>query len=177
MMATARNPFPDGFRQLVAEQHVALRAFVRALGVTPDWVDDLSQEVFLIAFQELQRFDAERDFGKWLRGIARNVVRNELRKDARRRRIIHEGMTELLTRRDCAEATLLERSRLSALRDCVEQLPKRSRQLVAGRYGVGCTATELAEQMEMTAEAARKALSRIRAQLRQCVDIRVAEEV
>lgn len=176
-MGDAESLRLSDFRDLVTEHHVALRAFVRSLGVTPEWVDDLAQETFLIAFRELKRFDADRDFGKWLRGIARNVVRNELRKDARHRRIAHEGLTELLARRENAEPTALERSRLSALRDCVEQLPKRSRQLVAGRYGGGYAASELAAQMQMTADAARQALCRIRARLKQCVELRMAEEV
>ena len=89
------------FTELVREHHVPLRAFIRSLGVRPEWVDDLAQEAFLVAYQELSSFDADRDFGKWLRGIARNLVRNEVRKHARRQRILHGELTEhLLSMRD-----------------------------------------------------------------------------
>jgi RNA polymerase sigma-70 factor (ECF subfamily) len=168
---------PADFREIVAEHHVSLRAFIRGLGVDPEWVDDLAQETFVIAYRELDRFDAERDLGKWLRGVARNVVRNETRKHARRRRIMHEGLADLLLKHAEAEPTPLERSRLSALRDCVEQLPKRSRQLVSGRYADGWTASDLATQLGMTPAAVRQTLLRIRNRLKQCVEMRVAEEM
>jgi hypothetical protein len=35
----------------IREHQAGLRAFVRALGVEADWVDDVAQEVFLIAYQ------------------------------------------------------------------------------------------------------------------------------
>ena len=75
------------FESLVVEHHVRVRAFVRSLGVAPDWVDDIAQEAFLTAYREWDSYDTSRDFGKWLRGIAANIVRNEIRKDARVREI------------------------------------------------------------------------------------------
>ena len=83
------------FAALVEEHQASLRAFVRTLGVDTDWVDDLAQDAFVVAYRELETFDEDRDFGKWLRGIARNLVRNELRK-AVRRRIMNEDLTRHL---------------------------------------------------------------------------------
>ena len=164
------------FTLLVAEQHRQLRSFVRTLGVDSEWVDDLAQEVFLVAWRELDSFDPERDIGKWLRGIARNLVRNELRKDQRRKRILHQRLSELLVRsQDDREATDWEQFRMSALRDCVEQLAPKSRQIVAGRYGDGWKAPDLADHLGMTAAAVRQALMRIRKQLRQCIELQTAE--
>ena len=84
------------FEELVKEHHASLRVFVRSLGVAADWVDDLAQDAFVEAYRKLDTFDVNRDFGKWLRGIARNLVRNELRKENRHRRILHEGLTQHL---------------------------------------------------------------------------------
>ena len=75
------------FEALVLQHHVRLRVFVRSLGVDSDWVDDIAQEACLTAFRQWQSFDQTRDFGKWVRGIAANIVRNEVRKDSRRQRI------------------------------------------------------------------------------------------
>lgn len=177
MMAVPEKHERSAFREIVAEHHVSLRAFIRTLGVDPEWVDDLAQETVVIAYQEIGRLDVVQDLGKWLRGVARNVVRNETRKHARRRRILHEGLSELLLKDTETGPTPLEQSRLSALRDCVEQLPKRSRQLVSGRYADGWTAADLATQLDMTAAAVRQTLLRIRSRLKQCVETRVAEEV
>ena len=176
-MASHKRAISPEFRQLVAQQHRQLRSFVRTLGVDPDWVDDLAQEVFLVAWRELDSFDPNRDIGKWLRGIARNLVRNELRKDQRRKRILNEGLTEILVRSQESQrkAANSEQYRMSALRDCVEQLAPKSRQIVAGRYSDGWKAPDLADHLGMTPGAVRQALMRIREQLKQCVELQMAE--
>lgn len=165
------------FTQLVAQQHQQLRSFVRTLGVAPDWVDDLAQESFLVAWRERDSFDHQRDLGKWLRGIARNLVRNELRKRKRQERLLHQGLAELLVR--VAEVEPQPESsaecRVPVLRDCVEQLATKSRELVSGRYGDGWKAPDLADHFNMTPTAVRQALVRIRLQLKRCIELRAAE--
>lgn len=165
------------FTQLVAEQHQQLRSFVRVLGVDHDWVDDLAQEAFLVAWREWSSFDQQRDLGKWLRGIARNLVRNELRKQQRQQRLLHKGLAELLVcaAESDAEAESWEACRVPVLRDCVEQLAPKSRELVSGRYGDGWKAPDLAGHFNMTPTAVRQALVRIRQQLKQCIELRTVE--
>ncbi|TWT58080.1 RNA polymerase sigma factor CnrH [Thalassoglobus neptunius] len=176
-MAISRQTISPEFTQLVVEQHEQLRSFVRTLGVAPDWVDDLAQEAFLVAWRERDSFDAQRDLGKWLRGIARNLVRNELRKDKRRQRILHQELSEVLvqTPEHSIEAEDWKQYQVSALRDCVEQLAPKSRKIVSGRYGDGWKAPDLADHLGMTATAVRQALMRIREQLKQCIEFRVIE--
>ena len=176
-MASHDPAIPPEFTQLVAQQHQQLRSFVRTLGVAPDWVDDLAQEALLVAWREQDSFDQQRDLGKWLRGIARNLVRNELRKRQRQERLLHQGLTELLVR--AAEVEPQPESwaacRVSVLRDCVEQLAPKSRDLVTGRYGDGWRAPDLADHFNMTPTAVRQALVRIRLRLKRCIELRLAE--
>src|SRR4051812_49932587 len=89
---------PNGrFATLVAEHQAVLRTFVRMLGVHPMWVDDVAQEVFLVAFRRFADFDPERgEFLAWLRGIARRVVANERRKEGRRSRLMQRELADLL---------------------------------------------------------------------------------
>lgn len=176
-MSEIKGQVDASFAAMVAEQHVQLRSFVRSIGVDPEWVDDLAQEVFLIALREQETFDEQRDIGKWLRGIARNLVRNEVRKDARRRRILNEALAELLvgSADDEPEVPSWQQCRVPALRDCVEQLPPKSRQIVAERYGGGWKAGDLADHLGMTAAAIRQMLVRIRLQLKACIEQKVAE--
>jgi hypothetical protein len=49
----------------------------------------------LTAYRDWKTFDSARDFGKKLRGIAANSVHNELRKNARRQRILRSELVEL----------------------------------------------------------------------------------
>ncbi len=162
------------FAALVEEHQASLRAFVRTLGVDSDWVDDLAQDAFVVAYRELETFDEDRDFGKWLRGIARNLVRNELRK-AGRRRIMNEVLTRHLLLARETEPDLFDAMQVSALRDCMEELPRKSRELVHSRYHEGWNATQMAEKFEIKAATIRQTLLRVRRQLYQCILQRVKE--
>lgn len=166
------------FIQFIAEQHQQLRSFVRSLGVDPDWVDDLAQEAFLVAWRERNSFDQQQDYGKWLRGIARNLIRNELRKQGRHKRLLYKGLTELLLSATEPESVVESWAdgRVPILRDCVEKLAPKSRKLIAGRYSDGWKAPDLADHLGMTAAAVRKALMRIREQLKQCIESQMVED-
>ena len=166
----------QAFRRFVEEHQAPLRGFVRMLGVHADSVDDLAQETFMIAFRELESFDENRDFGKWLRGIALNLVRNETRRNARRGRILEEEVTEhLLAIMEPGFAEqYFEEADFHALRDCLEELPQKSRQLISGRYTDEWTAAILGDKFDMSATAVRLALMRIRKQLKSCIETRLA---
>ena len=56
----------------------------------------------------------------------------------------------------------------------LEQLPEKSRSLIAGRYRDEWKASFLADQFQMTAAAVRLALMRIRRQLKTCIETRVS---
>jgi RNA polymerase sigma-70 factor, ECF subfamily len=173
-MTEARAARDELFADLVKEHQVSLRVFVRSLGVESGWVDDLAQDTFVVAYREMDSYDPDRDFGKWLRGIARNLVRNDLRKQGRHRRILHESLSQhLLGLAENEKDREVGVTQLSALRDCVEQLPGRSRELVRSRYYEGWDATILADKFEMKAATVRQTLLRIRRQLYQCVNQRV----
>lgn len=158
------------------EHHVRIRAFVRSLGVEPDWVDDVAQEAFVKAYNDWDAFDQSRDFGKWVRGIAANIVRNEIRKRARRQRLLHADLTRLLVHRhDTAEDTP-EPVAIEAIRICLGKLSASNRAIVEGRYHDGLTAPELAERLQKTAANVRQTLVRIRRQLRICVEHQLNSE-
>jgi len=164
------------FIHQVREHHAGLRGFVRSLGVDPLWVDDVAQEAFIVAYNRLAEFDHSRDFGAWLRGIARNLVINERRKDARRKRIISDNLTEVLIASSSAtdeeedEMGDLALVRLNALKECVKGLPEKSLKLLKSRYEDDNSAQDIAEEFSMNPPAVRKALERMRTALRECME-------
>lgn len=169
------------FVEQVREHHAGLRGFVRSLGVAPMWVDDVAQEAFIVAYNRLDEFDRDRDFGAWLRGIARNLVINERRKDARRKRILSDNLTDVLLLTSSVpeeeERELGDRglAKMKALRECIAKLPERSLGMLRARYEEDHTAQDIAETYEMKAPAVRKALERVRAALRKCMKERLQE--
>lgn len=164
------------FEALMIEHHVSVRAFVRSLGVDADWVDDIAQEAFLTAFRDWGSFDPSRDFGNWVRGIAANVVRNEIRKDARRRRIFYTELVEILLERYLEIGEKSEPVTIEAIRECVGQLTPRCQTIVEGRYRDDESAQQIAERLKVTAENVRQRLVRIRRQIKQCVELRMLKE-
>ena len=75
------DPFSlNEFSDLVREHQSGLRAFIRALGVETDWVDDIAQEVFVIAYRRREHFDndvdalAARRFNDLGKMVGRSVV-------------------------------------------------------------------------------------------------------
>jgi RNA polymerase sigma-70 factor (ECF subfamily) len=175
-------PHPDQlslaqFSELVREYQAGLRAFIRALGVETDWVDDMAQEVFVVAYRRRGRFENDKDFGKWLRGIARNLVANERRKGARRARILNGPLTDFLVETAKSAGTTIESDAqrlVQAMNECIAQLPERSRALLQKRYESNENATALASLFNTSPEAIRQSLMRIRVWIKQCVECKGA---
>ena len=175
-MLSSKNKTQQDFAQLVREHQVALRSFVRILGIRSDMVDDLAQETFLLAYHELDRFQEGEDFGKWLRGIARNLARNEMRKTARRCRIINAELTQHLIQKSedkMCEAEY-DQDDLSALKECIQNLSERNKGLISTYYKEELSSNALAEKFKMTASAVRITLMRVRQQLKGCIEKKVA---
>jgi len=153
-----------------------VRAFVRSLGVDSDWVDDIAQEAFLTAYDQWDSFDSKRDFGKWVRGIAANIVRNEIRKAARRRRILDASLSEILeglyrNTQDRAEPLSIE-----AIRSCLDRLKPERRRLIQERYRDGLSAPRIAEIHGQSAANIRQLLTRTRQELRSCLVARMVTD-
>lgn len=152
--------------------------FIRMLGATPDAVDDLAQDAFVVAYERLEMLEDEEQAGPWLRSIARNLVRNEARKSSRRRRVVNVSLSNtMLDLVDESVGDAWSDDWFAALRQCVEQLPQRGRSMVNGRYRRGQNASQLACESDMTPQAVRQLLSRMRSSLRRCIEIRLSETV
>jgi len=172
----------DAFSVILEKHHVAIRNMVAVTFPHADRVSELAQEIFVRAYFQLSTYDLERPFWFWLRGIAKNVIREALREAARRAKQ-REALAEvaLLGQAERAlDMTLTregEQNQLDALRDCMQQLPSRNRQLVELFHKERLTSREIAAKLGRGASAIRNALIRARLALRKCVDRRVAPEL
>lgn len=170
----------EWFLEQVRREQARLRACVRALGVRADAVDDLAQDALVVAFEKRAAFDpaAGADFGAWLRGIARKLVANALRKEGRRRQVLAPGVSELLLRaapdRGPPVAEAGDPARLARLGECLERLPEASRRIVHLRYFDGHPPGAIAGLLDRSSNDVRQALFRIRQALLKCVEGRPA---
>ena len=161
------------FECLVREYESGLRAFVRSLGIYHDAVDDLTQETFLTAWRRMDDFEHDRDFGKWLRGIARNLTLNERRKSARRFRIMSDRLTDILESTTGQEESINEslmQIQLGIMKECLDKLPERMRTILLRRYTDKEQAKTLAVRVGISVVALRQVLCRVRKTVRDCME-------
>jgi RNA polymerase sigma-70 factor (ECF subfamily) len=170
----------EEFGRLIRKHQAGVRAFICSLGTSFDYVDDIAQESFLIAWKKRDSFDTSRDFGNWVRGIARNVVLRKRVKDEQGAHVMNMKLSEILAEQSEGDEerdpeTTLEL--VKALDDCVAQLPPKTGALLRERYETNATASQLAERLGTTADAVRQAFVRLRRRLRECIQERVGEAV
>ena len=160
----------DDFDAIVARTHPQIRAYIAGMGVAPHEVDDVAQEVYIALFRGHDKMPAETTPDRWLRGIARNICLNHIRRSARRGRLHREALAELL-----ADATsYCDRPESDgefdgALEHCMRRLPQESKDLLCMRYRDDMTSQKIAEAVHSTSQAIRVALHRIRASLKRCI--------
>ena len=166
------------FEVFVRENEGALMAYIRTFTRDAQIAEDLFQETMLIAWRKFDEFDSHQSLSAWLRGIAKNLIRNAWRKQSNDLLVFDES-TECVAQ-NTTEAVEMQGSdtwleRLSALSDCISRLPARSRELVTARYADKQTADELALTVGIRADAVRKRLQRIREQLADCIERHLGE--
>lgn len=79
MIAAVIRGDTDQYRVLLGEYGVLVRSFLAARLRHLEDVDDLAQQVFIVAFKKLDRYDGP-SFRAWIIGIARFELNNHLRK-------------------------------------------------------------------------------------------------
>jgi RNA polymerase sigma-70 factor (ECF subfamily) len=136
--------------------------------------EDVVQETFLTAHQRLESFRQGDNFGRWLRGIARNKVLEHCR-SARRRAVVDsriiEGMEVVYAVFDApllGEETWRERM-TRWTQHCVERLSVNLRTAVIHVYQEGMSLQSAAAAEKVSTAAIAKRLSRARDLIRQCV--------
>ncbi len=134
------------------------------------------QQCFVKAYERLGQYELGRDFSQWCKAIARNLVRNELRRTLRENEQIAEYRDYLLVAHaDDDRAEEEERRMQRALAACRESLPEVSLRALTLRYEEALSLDEVAAAIGRTMVATRQLLFRLRLMLRDCVEKQVAE--
>jgi RNA polymerase sigma-70 factor (ECF subfamily) len=134
---------------------------------------DIVQETAVALWKQFDQYDPARPFPNWAIGFARMQVRRFLRSGARRASL-SEQAAKLIESAQDTRAALMER-RDAALRECLDQLPANSREVIAGYYFEERAVEALAGAHGRTVEALYKTLQRLRAALLDCINSKMAE--
>ena len=152
----------------------AIRAFLRSLLPTASDVDEVMQEVSVVAWRKFDLLDDPENFRRWVCVIARYEVLMYRRKKARDRLVLGQEIEQLISDEGLDELDLREQQ-LSALESCVNELPDEKRKLVLRVYSREQPMKSIAKQIGKTPEALYKMLSRLRQSLLECIEQTVAE--
>ena len=170
-----RPPFTDyeeifhleSIERLFHTYHEPLvRYLVRRLG-DRDWAEEIAQETFVRALRQ-EQIVSER---AWLFAVATNLVRDEARKDARRRRHL-ELLREQARAEEAVEPepTSLERAQEAAMaRRALECLSERDREALLMREE-GLDYQEIAAALELSVGSVGTTLARARRRLVEAMD-------
>jgi len=73
----------DAFGELVRRHGSGVRALLRRMGADPATADDLAQDAFLAAFEQVAEFRGEGTFAGWVKRIAARLYIRRWRRQAR----------------------------------------------------------------------------------------------
>jgi RNA polymerase sigma-70 factor (ECF subfamily) len=169
------SPGTRNFEDILWQTQARVRAYIAGMGISPHDVDDLAQETYLQLYRNMEKIPESAPPELWVKGIAKNVSLNHLRKIARRGRLHRHALAEILANTTTRLERIASQDALgAALDDCLSKLPPERREMLDLRYAQEFTSDSIAEQTRSTAEAVRVALHRIRAGLRDCIAQKMA---
>jgi RNA polymerase sigma factor (sigma-70 family) len=155
------SAFARLYRRHVARIHTLVR---RMAG--PDAADDLTQDVFIRAWDKLPTFRAESAFGTWLHRLAVNVVLSRRRSEKSERTWFRDddAPLEVAVSRSQHPGTAMD------LESAISRLPEGARQVFVLHDVEGWTHEEIAAQFGLVPGTSKSQLSRARAALRRMLD-------
>jgi RNA polymerase sigma-70 factor (ECF subfamily) len=163
---------PAKFVQHFVRHQQELLGYVLPIVGSLSDAQDVLQEAALEIWRCWDRYDPERPFVSWAKGVLRNKALMFLRTRKRFVFLSDELAYSLFEQMDRRHTDREQRAR--ALDLCLEQLRAQDRDLLRHRYHEqGHSLRTLAEQQCRSANSLYKSLGRIRRQLRECIDRRL----
>jgi RNA polymerase sigma-70 factor (ECF subfamily) len=138
--------------------------------------ENIVQQTFVNVYEHLHEFRQTEDFGRWVRAIARNLVRDELRRSARERGRMARYRSYLLSKLSSDdEAEKREQVLAEVLNGCRGKLNALAAKALRLRYEEELPFNEVAAAIGRSPEATRQIVTRARMALRLCMQEQMDE--
>jgi RNA polymerase sigma-70 factor, ECF subfamily len=167
------------FVSLLAHKNFEVHAYI--LTLLPNWADadEVLQRTDIILWRKFSEWRSDENFTAWACGIARYEVKNFLKTRSRDRHIFDDSLVDLLG--DTLVDVGKEREKLGnqqeALRQCLQKLRPRDRDIIEGCYSdTHVAAKVVAQRLGRPVNTIYKALIRIRRVLFNCIQRTLAVE-
>ncbi len=169
------------FTALMRRHKEGLYRFVRRYVGDADAAYEVTQEAFVAAWKALDRFDARRPFGAWLRAIALNKCRDRGRRLAVRRVILGErpaDSPEAMASPDqgpTPEASLADAQMRRALDRAIARLPAKLKEPLLLTYFDELSQQEAAELLGVSVKTVETRAYRARQRLAEMVRAEISK--
>jgi len=169
------NDNAEQFVQQLTENQTRLYGYVYSLLGDHSRAADVVQETNLVLWRKIAEFDPQKPFLAWAFGVARFQVLAHLRDQKRDRLLLDAELAESIGAEVERQSEHMESVR-DALRRCTQQLTPANRTLIQQRYQNELPIADIAVELNRTVGAIKVALLKVRRQLSQCVEKRMAVE-
>ncbi len=157
------------FRCLFDATYREVRLFAAARAPSVEFMDEVVQATYVIAFESLARYRPNGNLLGWLKGIARNRLLQELE---RRERLAPIASAPAVSPADDDGPELGEK-----LQDCIGRMTPTARNLLDLRYHQRVPVQEIASRLGRTASSVSVSLHRLRQALAACLGPEVMKRV
>jgi len=161
LIQSAKNGDEQAMTRLITIHKGLIFTIVLRMTNDYDACQDLTQETFIKVFMNMRKVKSAEHFRPWICTIARNVVRDYLRKTKRNNTISFESIKDFHGQSNIE----LTRKRI-IIQNALAKLSEKDRMLLTLAYYQGMNFDEVAEVMKMTASNVKISIHRARKRLR-----------
>ena len=166
---------PDSKRDRVLraalEHRVELLAYARSLLGNYAEADDAVQEAMLVVVRKFDQFRDGTSMLSWCRAIVRLEVLRIKQERSLAERLLDDAIDAAFEEFQTAQRRDNAQLWHEALERCLGRVPKRGRRVLQARFVDELSYQQIGQRVGMTLEAVRKALFRLKKQVRSCVEI------
>jgi len=161
--------------QLIAD--CQRRLFLFLLGVLCSWdlAEDALQETNVVIWRKRSQYQPGTNFFAWACSVAFLEAQTARRKQRRNVPVFSDAFLDGIAP-ELVAAAEMETPWIAALRECVERLSQRDRELLRGRYDSGISIQDLAESAGRSPNSVYKLLRRIHGDLFDCITAKLKEQ-
>lgn len=135
-----RQKNPDRYDEIMDRYQGKLFAYLYRLVGSKEDAEDILQDVFLKAYENLNSYDSKRKFSSWIYRISHNEAVNYIRRKSLKKFISWESVVmskdklEISSRENGVDKNLLKKEKKQELEKAIENLPFKYKQILILRY-------------------------------------------
>ena len=160
------------FGVLMERYEQKLSRYGRKFLSNPDNIQDIVQDVFMNAYQNIRSFDSSRKFSPWIYRIAHNAYANALRKNSRMPITLFDfdALVSHTVYEDPAELEREQKDTKKMIDECLEKIPSKYKEILLLRYYEDMDYKAIAEVLEVPLGTVSIRLKRAREHLKKAWD-------